>query len=161
MVKSGLIIGVISLLLILGISFFLSYCAPCLGIFLGLAAGFLAGVFDKPISSRDSLIKGGFAGAIAGAIGLLGGLIAAIFRSQMLSPATFESIYRMYGFPGIDISQTQIFLSLMGLSLCIGLFDVVLMAVLGIAGGAVWFQISGKNRVPTVLPPQEPLPPSV
>jgi hypothetical protein len=34
------------------------------------------------------------------------------------------------------------------------------MAILGVAGGAIWYQISGKNQTVTVLPPQTPIPPS-
>jgi hypothetical protein len=162
MVKSGLIVGVISLFVILGFSVVLTqYCAPCVVILFGLAAGYLAGVFDKPISSGESLKKGGFAGAIAGAIGLLGGLIGGVVNSLLLNPGNMSSFYQMLGISGFNINQTQIWLSQMGFAFCVGLFDIAWMALLGIAGGAVWFQISGKNRVPTVLPPQEPLPPSV
>jgi hypothetical protein len=32
------------------------------------------------------------------------------------------------------------------------------MAFLGLVGGALWYQISGKNQT-AVLPPQQPLPP--
>jgi hypothetical protein len=160
--KSGLIVGGISLFVILGSSVVLGqYCVPCIVILFGVAAGYLAGVFDKPISSGESLKKGGSAGAIAGAIGLLGGMVGGVVNSLILNPANLSSFYRVLGISGLNVSQTQIWLSQMGFAFCVGLFDIAWMALLGIAGGAVWFQFSGKNQVPTVLPPQNPLPPSI
>ena len=161
MVKSGLIIGVISLVLILGSAVFIApFCAPCLGLFLGLAAGYMAGVFDKPINSGDSSKKGGYAGLIAGAIGFVGGLIGSVINGALLNPANVASFTRLFGVSNINVSQAQIWASQLGLGVCLGLFDILWMALLGIAGGALWYQISGKNQTSTILPPQQPIPPA-
>ncbi|PWB55386.1 MAG: hypothetical protein C3F13_04655 [Anaerolineales bacterium] len=161
MVKSGFIIGAISLVFILGISIAVApFCAPCLGIFFGLAAGYLAGVFDKPASSGESVRKGASAGAIAGAIGFLGGVIGGVLNSLLLNPANVEAFTRMLGIYNVNISQPLIWFSQIGFALCIGLFDIAWMAVLGIAGGALWYQVSGKNQAQAILPPQQPLPPT-
>ena len=53
MTKSGLIFGAVTLLAagLTGV-ISLQICAPCLALFLGLGAGYLAGVFDKPADNN-------------------------------------------------------------------------------------------------------------
>ena len=161
MVKSGLIFGAISFVFVLGFAVLITpFCAPCLGMFLGLAAGYVAGVFDKPINSGESVRKGGIAGLIAGALGLVGGLIGGVINGAVLDPSSVDAFSRIFGINNISISQGQIWIYQLIFAVCIGLFNVVWMAILGVAGGALWFQVSGKNQSRTVLPPQEPIPPS-
>ena len=162
MLKSGLILGVISFVFVLGFAVLLTpFCAPCLGLILGIAAGYFAGLVDKPISSGDSVRKGGIAGAIAGAFGFIGGIIGGVMNGALLNPASVESFTKVIGINNFNINQAQIWAYQLGFSVCIGLFNVVWMAILGAAGGALWFQIDGKNRTRTVKPPQEPIPPSI
>jgi hypothetical protein len=159
MVKSGLIFGGLSLLFIFGLAVLVApFCAPCLGLFLGLAAGYVAGAFDKPVDSGSSLRKGAGAGAIAGAIGLVGGFIGAAVNGMLLNPSNVQSFSQILGFSNVYITQGQIWTVQFGFAFCVGLFDVAWMAVLGLVGGALWYQISGKNRT-TALPPQQPMPP--
>jgi hypothetical protein len=161
MVKSGLIFGAISLVFILGFAVVIApFCAPCLGLILGLAAGYVAGAFDKPADSGTSIRKGAGAGAIAGAIGLVGGFLGAVINGVLLNPSNIQSFVQMLGFSNINVNQAQIWATQLGSAFCIGLFDIAWMAVLGLVGGALWYQISGKNQIPTVLPPQQPLPPT-
>ncbi len=161
MVKSGLIFGAISLLFTLGLAVFISpACAPCLGLILGLAAGYMAGVFDKPADSGESIKKGGYAGAIAGALGLLGGFIASVINGLILTPTNLSSFMKIFGINNFLISKGQIWASEIGFAVCIGLFDVLWMALLGVAGGALWYQFVGKNQTSTILPPQQPVPPA-
>jgi hypothetical protein len=162
MVKSGLILGAISFVLVLGFAVLLTpFCAPCLGLVLGLAAGYFAGVFDKPINSGESIKKGGIAGVIAGALGFIGGFIGGVINGAMLNPSSVESFTKVIGINNFNISQAQIWTYQLVFAVCVGLFNVVWMAILGIAGGALWYQIKGKNQTMTVLPPQEPIPPSI
>ncbi len=162
MVKSGLIFGAISLVFILGTAIIIApFCAPCLGLVLGLAAGYMAGVFDKPGTSGASLQKGGFAGAIAGGIGFIGGLVAAVINGLLLNPSNVESFSQVLGLPNLGVSQAQIWASQLGFGVCIGLFDIFWMAILGVAGGALWYQIRGKNQATTILPPQQPVQPGM
>ena len=162
MVKSGFIFGAISFILVLGFAVIITpFCAPCLGLILGLAGGYFAGVFDKPTDSGASVRKGGIAGAIAGALGFVGGLIGGVINGAMLNPSSVESFTRFFGINNFNITQAQIWSYQLGFGVCIGLFNIVWMAILGVAGGAFWYQISGKNRTMTALPPQEPIPPSI
>jgi hypothetical protein len=161
MVKSGLIFGAISLLIILGFAVFVApFCAPCLGLILGVAAGYMAGVFDKPADSGQSIRKGGYAGAIAGALGFVGGLVGSVINGFLLNPANVASFSRIFGISNLGVSQAQIWASQLGFAVCIGLFDVLWMALLGVAGGALWYQLVGKNQTTTILPPQQPVPPA-
>lgn len=161
MVKSGLIFGAISFILVLGFSVLVTpFCAPCIGVFLGIAAGYVAGVYDKPISSGESIRKSGIAGLIAGALGFVGGLIGGIINGAVLNPSSVEAFTQFFGFNNINISQAQIWTYQLVFAVCIGLFNIVWMAILGIAGGALWYQIKGKNQPMTVLPPQAPIAPS-
>jgi hypothetical protein len=162
MVKSGLIFGAISLVFIFGTAVLVApFCAPCLGIILGLAAGYVAGAFDKPIDSGSSIRRGAGAGAIAGAIGLIGGFIGATVNALLLNPANVQSFAELLGINNFYLSQAEIWVYQLGFATCFGLFDIAWMALLGLAGGALWYSISGKNRTPTVLPPQQPVPPTV
>jgi len=157
MVKSGLIIGAVSFLLVLGSASIISpICAPCIGLFLGLVAGYLAGVFDKPVSNREAIRKGGIAGAIAGGLGFIGGLIGGVINGALLNPSSIGELYKMFGLPNPSIGQAEIWVMQLGGAFCIGLFNIAWMAIMGIAGGALWFQITGKNRIGTMMPPQEP-----
>ncbi len=162
MVKSGLLMGIISFILILGGAIVITpFCAPCLGIILGLLAGYLAGVFDKPSDSGESIRKGAGAGAIAGAIGLLGGMVGAVINGALTNPANMESLIQNFGLSNFVITQGQIWTYQLGFGFCIGLFDILWMAILGLVAAAIWYQISGKNQSGMSVPPQQPIAPSI
>ncbi len=161
MVKSGVIFGVVALVLVLGFSVLLTpFCAPCIGLFLGLGAGYVAGVFDKPINSTESIKKGAIAGAITGGIGFVGGLVAAIINASIMTPAMIQSFSRIFGLTNYSVNQSQIWTYQLIYAILVGVFDIVLMGILGVTGGALWYQIIGKNQPTTIIPPQEPIPPS-
>jgi glycerol uptake facilitator-like aquaporin len=160
MVKSGLIFGAISVILILASATLLTpLCAPCLGLFLGILAGYAAGIFDKPTSSREAIRKGGIAGVITGSLALVGSLLASIINGAIINPSSLEAFYRNLGINNLPIDPTTIWIGQIAGGCCIGLFNVFWMGILGVAGGALWFQISGKNQPGSMLPPQDPTPP--
>jgi hypothetical protein len=143
MVKSGLIFGAISFVLVLGSAVLITpFCAPCVGLVLGLAAGYVAGVFDKPINSGESIKKGGIAGTITGKLGFIGGFIGGVINGAVLNPSSVEAFTKVFGISNFNISQAQIWTYQLVFDVCIGLFNVVWMAILGVAGGALWCQIS-------------------
>ncbi len=145
MVKSGLIVGGISVILNLGIALFFPACSICVGILMGLLVGYLAGVFDLPLTSGDCARSGVGAGGIAGAIGLLGNLIGGVINAAVLSPSGNQMINDLLGLPPSD--PATIWGGQLGVACCIGLVNVVLMMGLGAGGGVLWYQITGKNRV--------------
>jgi hypothetical protein len=155
MIKSGLIIGVTGIILIISSSTLLSpVCAPCLGLFLGLLAGYLAGIFDKPGSSREAVKKGGIAGAVAGGFAIAGSLISAIINGVLLNPSNLDAFYQTLGIENMPIDQTTIWVGQIASAFCIGVFNLIWMAVLGIAGGALWYQISGSKQTGLNILPQ-------
>jgi hypothetical protein len=126
----------------------------------GLLTGYVAGVFDKPNDAPRSLKIGGIAGLISGCLGLSGSLIGGAINGATVNAATVEQFYRTLGINNVSLSQSQLLTYQLLGAACIGIFDVVLMALLGLAGGAVWYQLMGKNRPATIIFPQEPLPPA-
>lgn len=161
MTKSGFIFGAVTFVLFLGSAITLSpFCAPCLGLILGITAGYVACIYDKPASSGESIQKGAIAAAIAAGIGFFGSLIGGAINGATVTPAMIESIARSFYVTNLNLTQTQILTYQLIFGVLVGAFDVVWMGVLGIAGGALWFQAVGKKNAPTPLPPQELLPPS-
>lgn len=157
MIKSGLIFGAAAFVLILGSSILVSpLCAPCLGMILGLGAGYVAGIYDKPASSGEGVRKSGIAGGIAGSMGFLGGLVGAIVNGVLLNPSSLEMLYETFGLPKVAVDQTTIWAAQIAGGFCIGLFNIAWMAILGVVGGTLWYQVRGKYQTATMVPPLEP-----
>jgi hypothetical protein len=160
MIKSGVIFGIVALALILLVTLISPFCGLCIGLVIGLAAGYVAGVFGKPISTRESLRMGAIAGVIAGAIGLVGQLIGGFLNSLAVNPVALEQLYQTFGLPNTVLSQSQITASQFLAAGCTGLFNILWMAVFGLAGGALWYQVVGKKQEMSIIPPQPPVTPS-
>ncbi len=144
MIKAGLILGAVMLVLGIGGSLLSPLCVPCLAVIAGVGAGYLAGVFDKPLTSGGGAKVGAIAGAIGGAGALLGQIIGGILNSMLVDPQTVIDMLEQLGLPAAyDSSFVQ--LSQIGGGICFGLLDIVLMAGLGALGGILWQQIAGKN----------------
>jgi len=156
MLKSGLILGVVALLLAIGAALLSPLCVPCLTLLLGLGAGYLAGAFDKPSEKRGSTKSGAIAGAIGGAGALIGQAVGAVINSQLVGPGGAIQLIRQLGIQlpsgatPADIA-TGYWGGVIGSTCCLGLFDVALMAGLGALGGLLWWQVAGSKR--SVLPP--------
>jgi hypothetical protein len=161
MTKSGLIFGAAAFVLILGSAIILTpLCAPCLGLIFGIAAGYVACVFDKPTNSSDCIRKGGIAAAITAGVGFFGSLIGGAINGVIVTPATVESIARSLYITNFNLTQAQILAYQLILGVLVGVFDVVWMGVLGIAGGTLWYQAVGKKLTIPTITGQDLLPPS-
>jgi len=158
MFRSGLIIGIIALLLAIGSALLSPLCVPCLALLLGLGAGYLAGTFDKPSDQRGAARVGVIAGALSSIGALAGQSIGALINSQLVRPADALELLRQFGMQ-VPLGTTPAeFARIFGASMiistfCLGLFDIFLMAGLGTLGGLLWWQVSGSKRV--VLPPSQ------
>ena len=144
MIKAGLILGAVMLVLGVGGSLLSPLCVPCLAVMAGIGAGYLAGVFDKPLTSGDSAKVGAIAGAIGGAGALLGQIIGGILNALLVDPQNMMRMMEQFGFPA-TYDANFITISQIGGGVCFGLIDIVLMAGLGALGGILWQQIAGKN----------------
>jgi hypothetical protein len=147
--KSGLIFSVVAILFGIGLSLLSPICVPCLAVFLGLGAGYLAGVFDKPVESSASGKSGAIAGVIGGVGALLGQGIGSVINASIVGPERAVELIRQLGVPTSSVGSIQsgYWGGLIGVTCCAGLLDVVFMAGLGALGGILWWQFVGKNSI--------------
>ncbi len=155
MYRAGLILGGLALVVAAGATLISPLCAPCTAVFLGLAAGYLASVFDKPATSASTSKVGAISGAIAGAGAILGQIIGAVINSSIMGPDSLQSIYQKLGVNTAGMNVTQLYwLGIVGGALCFSVLDVLLMAGFGAVGGLLWWRTAGKNAnppTPTVI----------
>ena len=151
MVKSGLIIGAITLVIGLGLSLLSPICTVCCVPLLGGLAGYLAGVFDKPGDNNAALKSGALAGAIGGAGGLLGQLIGGAINSTIMGAEGAADFLGQLGVPVPPEFADTYWLSVITSTCCFSLLDLFLMAALGAVGGLVWWQISGKKASEMII----------
>ena len=148
MFKSGLIFGLIAFILAAGITLLFPLCVPCAAIFLGLAAGGLAGVFDKPLNTGASAKGGALAGVMGGIGAVLGQMVGSGVNAMIVGPEAAQQFMRQFGLvvPSSGNFDSAYYFSLFGSACCLGLFDVLIMAGLGAVGGLLWWQITGQKR---------------
>ncbi|MGE5123828.1 MAG: hypothetical protein ACM3H7_04875, partial [Acidobacteriaceae bacterium] len=140
-------VGILTLVLILGSTTLLTpLCAPCLGLLMGFVAGFAAGAYDKPGNAREAVHKGVTAGALAGALGFIGDMVGSVNNGAVVTPQDLASIYQFLNLSNPQYDQATIWMLQLASGFCIGLFDIGLMAIFGMVGGASWFQLKGKNQ---------------
>ena len=153
MYRSGLILGAVALFVAAGATLISPVCAPCAVIFLGLGAGYLAGVFDKPSTSSATSRVGAIGGAVGGAGAVLGQIAGAVINSLVLGPQNLQNIYQNLGLPTGGPGFTQgYWVGVAGSAICFSLVDVVLMAGFGALGGLLWWQTTGKKGMTTIGP---------
>lgn len=153
MVKAGLIVGAVMLLLSVGATLISPFCTICVAIFAGLGAGFLANVFEKPITAQGIIQRGAFAGAIAAGLAIVGQFIGAFINASTVNLADLE---QMLGQP-TGLTQDSLWIIQLGVALCTGLLNVGLMAGMGAAGALLWKQTKGSNLPPSDVPPTPPV----
>ena len=144
MLKAGLISGAVMFVIVLGASFLVSpYCALCVPLLVGLAAGYMTGVFEK--SPATTVQRGAYAGAIAGGLGIVGQLIASVINAVILQNPD-NQINDLLGVPPSD--PATVWMVQLGSACCIGLVNVALAAGIGAGGGAIWNNTAGKATPP-------------
>lgn len=151
MSKSGLIMAAVALVLAIGGTVISPLCTPCIALLLGAGAGYLAGVFDKPVEKSAATKSGALAGLIGGVGAFLGQVGGSIINGVMVGPEGAEQLMRQLGVPaGGDIGPGY-WVGLILSTICFGLINLGLMAGTGALGGMLWHQTNKKN-----LPPPAP-----
>jgi len=145
MLRSGLIAAAVMLVLTIGVTLISPYCVPCLALLIGLGAGAVAGVFDKPSTRGASAQAGAEAGALGGIGAILGHLIGGGLNALVVGPAGAARLLSQIGFSDTGMTPTTYYGFTLGAACCIGLLDVLLMAGLGALGGLLWWQQAGKS----------------
>jgi len=150
MYKSGMIFAGVALLLGVGATLLSPMCTPCVALFLGLGAGYVACLFDKPLDTGASAKSGAVSGAIGGLGALLGQLVGAVLNVILVGPQGAADLLRQMGietsgrmggyWAGVIVSAT-----------CFSVLDVALMAGMGSLGALLWWQITGKKLVESEL----------
>lgn len=140
MVKAGLISGAAMLLLVLAAALVSPFCALCVPLIAGLAAGYMTGVFEK--NPATAVQRGAAAGAIAGALGIVGQLIASVINAAVMQNPD-NQINQMLGLPPAD--PMSVWTGAIAAACCIGLLNIGLTAALGAGGGAIWNNTAGKS----------------
>ncbi len=149
MYKSGLILAAVALFVAAGATLITPLCAPCAAVFLGLGAGYLSAVFEKPSTSNSTTRAGAIGGAIGGVGAILGQIIGTVINVAIVGPQGLQQMYERLGVPtgSMDLGRTY-WIGAIGGAACFSLLDIVLMAGFGALGGLLWWQSSGKNAAP-------------
>ncbi len=155
MLKSGLIFAVVAGALATCAALLSPICVPCVALFLGLGAGYLSGIFDRP-GANDAAIKAGAGAGVIGGIGSLAGhMVGGVINALVVGPAGTQDMLREFGLPSGGAGyEGGYYLGVFGGGFCLGLFEIALMAGLGALGGMLWWQMTGKNQVSA--PPPAP-----
>lgn len=151
MVRSGLILA--GVMLIVGgiLAFLFPLCVPCLALVAGAGAGYLAGMWDRPLNNNLSIQRGAGAGAIAGVGALFGHLFGGLGAAAFIGPEGSLEMLRQFGLDlgsaeSVSANPAVFYASAMFTGCCFGLFEVALMAALGAVGGILWWNMTGKNQ---------------
>ena len=149
--KSGIIVGIAAFVLALAASAGVSpLCGMlCVAPIAGLAAGYLAGVFDKPVGGEGGAKTGALGGLVGGVGAFLGQVVAGVVNA-MFAPQIAELMGNTFNIP-TDVDATR--MAALGWGVCGGAVDIVLMAGLGALGGYLWWQITGSKAAPAAPPP--------
>jgi hypothetical protein len=153
MLKAGLIGLVVGGIFGLGVTAFVSpCCTPCAAIVVGLGVGFLACLWDKPISDSSGAGLGAKAGAIAG-VGYLGGqLLGMVVTGVLVGPEGAAEFAAFLGLETAAIEPAQYWMWQALINGGCGITNIVVAAGLGALGGLLWFQTMGKNQTPLDQP---------
>ena len=145
MVKSGLIAGALALVIAVIATYITPICTPCVSLFIGLGAGYLADVFDKP-SMNNSATRTGALGGIGASIGQL---IGTVLNVMILGPQGALQLERLLGLQveGGTTFTNGYWVGAIGGAVCFSIIDILLMAAFGALGGIIWWQTDGKNRM--------------
>jgi hypothetical protein len=135
-IKYGLIVGGITLLLNICVSTAFGFCGPFIALLAGGAAGFLTVREAEPTTRNDGAREGAVSGGIAGAMILIGQMIASIAALTLQRSSGIQPIIGTL--PGIDASGSELALfysSGIVIGFCFGLIGIGLAALGGAGGG--------------------------
>jgi MFS family permease len=124
---------------------------PCLALFLGLGAGFLANVFDKPVVQNRAVKSGAYSGALAGIGVIIGQIIGALINSSVVDSAAAAEILQDFGYAMPADFDTIYTISQVGGTICFSLLDILFMVLTGMLGGFIWWKMRGPKPTNPVI----------
>ncbi len=136
-IKFGLIVGAIGAVLNVCVSTAIGLCGPGVALLAGAIAGFLAAQqAETMMSKNDGARMGGIAGAIAGALILIGQLIGAVGALILIQQTNIELPIGSAPTLGAgSAEQIGYYLGGLGTGLCFGIVGIVLAGLAGAGAG--------------------------
>ncbi len=145
MIRSALILGAISFIYMMVANIAMVPCAPFLAIILGILAGALAGIFDKPQLVNKAAVSGAMAGGLAGIGAVVGNTAGLLIRTFVVfTPQTITSM--LTDLTGVSYTETEASLYSLIPVCCCAITDLILMAAAGALGGYLWYQYQAKKH---------------
>ena len=150
--RSGLLFGAINFLVNLGLGVLLPLCAPFCAVVWGIGAGILSVVWSGPERTQSPAQMGATAGAIAGIGATLGLIIGTVLQYTLLGgQERAAELSRELGLPvanpgdpGFAAGQ---WIGTVGVSCCLGLTNLAVLAGIGAASAHVYASSQGKAAV--------------
>lgn len=149
--KAGLIGLAVGGLFGLGITLLVPYCTPCAAVVIGLGAGFLACLWDKPSENSGSAGLGAKAGALAGVGHLAGQLLGMLANGLLVGPEGAAETLSQLGIDVPSMTSANYWVSQVVVNGGCGLTSIAVAAGLGALGGLLWFQVQGKKATQAVI----------
>ena len=135
-VKSGLIAGIIGLVLNICVAAALGICGPFVALLAGIAAGFFAVQQERVMVKGDGARVGAVSGGIAGALVLIGQMIGGLGILILAQSSGVTPLVGRIPSPTADASEQMLYyISGLGVGMCFGIVGVVAAALGGAAGG--------------------------
>ena len=151
MIKAGLIGAGVGFIYTMSLTLLSPLCSLCFTPMLGIAVGYVAGWFDKPLRAESSLSRGTIAGGITGFGVVIGQMAATVVNGILVTSSDqLPLLMREFGLSqtfivdGDEYWQTTLTLG----SFC-SVFNLALIVGLGALGGIIWFQRHGAGSVPS------------
>lgn len=151
-IKFGLIVGAVGLIINIFVSFLVGICGPFIGFAAGAIAGWLTVRADRPTVRNTGVSLGTQAGAIAGALVLVGQLIGNIGGLLFIQSTQTEPLFGEL--PQTPEAQAGFWAAGIGVVICFGLLGLGLGAMGGAGAGYLATPESGAG--PEMPPPPYP-----
>ncbi|MBN2086646.1 MAG: hypothetical protein JW748_15630 [Anaerolineales bacterium] len=152
MIRSAVILGAISFIYMLVANVAMVLCAPFLAIILGMLAGALAAVIDKPQLVNKAAASGAIAGGLAGIGAVIGNTAGLLIRTFVVfTPQTITDM--ITDLTGVSYTETEAALYSLIPVCCCAITDLILMAAAGALGGFLWMKYQSRGKT-SAAPPQ-------
>jgi hypothetical protein len=149
MLKAGLIGAGVGIFLAVGAAVLFPFiCNPCAALLVGLGAGALAGIFDKPPTRNASGTEGAKAGAIATGGNLVGQMIGSVINGLLVGPEAVVELYRRWSIPEAAnlVTPELYWITNLGVNCACALVGVAIGAGLGAVGGLLWYRLGAEEH---------------
>ena len=142
MIKSGWIGGVLGFIYMMTLTLLSPFCTLCFTPFLGIGVGYLAGWFDKPEKVESSLSRGTVAGMMTGLGVVAGQMVATLVNGILVTNSEqLPNLMREIGLSDFVVTNSnEYWQATLTINSFCSLFNLALIAGLGAAGSALWFQ---------------------